>query len=91
VCIAGAKSTGHRAVSSVFVSRSSAKAVGGLREQVGGGRRDDDELGRAAEAHVRHLVGAGPDVGGDGLPGQGRPVASPTNVSAAAVGTTRTR
>jgi hypothetical protein len=49
------------------------QALRGLGEQVGGGRCDDDEVGLAAEADVRHLVGAGPDVGADRLAGQRRP------------------
>ena len=50
VCIAGANSTGHRAVSSVAVSRSSARPCDGPGQQVGGGRRDDDQVGLLADA-----------------------------------------
>ncbi len=47
--------------------------VSGTRQQVGGGGCHDDQVGRLADPHVRHLVGVGPDVGGDRLAGQGGP------------------
>jgi hypothetical protein len=56
VCIAGANSTGHRAVAG---------------QQVGGGRCDDDEVGFLADADVRHLVDVIEDAGVHGVSGQG--------------------
>ena len=73
VCIAGASTTGQRAVSSVFGQQVVGEAVGGLGQQVGGGGGDDDEVGRLADPHVRDGVDVVPGVGGGGLPGQGRP------------------
>ena len=35
--------------------------------------RDHDQVGVPADAHVRHLVGVVPDLGGDRLAGQRRP------------------
>ena len=91
VCIAGANTTGQRAVSSVLVSRSSAMPVRGLGEQVGGGRRDHDQVGVLAEAHVRHLVARRPRRrSATGWPDSAAQVGAPTNRSADAVGTTRT-
>ena len=73
VCIAGANTTGQRAVSRVLVSRSSARPCAALREQVGGRGRDHDQVGLLPDPHVRHLVHVGPHLGGDRLARRGRP------------------
>ena len=86
VCIAGANTTGQRAVSSALVSRSSAQPVRGACQQVGGGRRDEHEVGLLAEAHVRDLGDGVEDVGVHRLPDRAAQVGAPTNCSAAAVG-----
>ena len=39
------------------------QSVGGSRQQVSGGWRDDDEFGTAPDLHVRYLGGVRPDVG----------------------------
>ena len=44
------------------VSRSSARPCGGAGQQVGGGRRDHDQVGGLAEPDVGHLVHVVPDV-----------------------------
>lgn len=49
------------------------QSVGRLGEHVGGGRGDDDQVGVLADAHVRDLVDVVPDLGGDGVAGQGGP------------------
>ena len=73
VCIAGANThraaRGQQRVGEQVVG----EAVGGLGQQVGGGRRDDHQVGVLADADVRHLVDVGPDLGGDRLAGQRRP------------------
>ena len=66
------------------------QAVGGPGQQVGGGRRDDDEVGLLADPHVRHLVHVVPHSVATGLPDSAAQVAAPTNCRAAAVGTTVT-
>jgi hypothetical protein len=45
-------------------------AHGRAREQVGGGRRDDDELGVLPDAHVGHLGHVRPHVGRDRVAGE---------------------
>ena len=70
VCMAGTNTTGQVAVSSVAVSRSSARPGGRAGQQVGGGGGDDDELGLAADPDVRDLGHVVPDVGGDRVAGQ---------------------
>ena len=69
VCIAGANSTGHRAVTAW---RSAGRRPGrdGTGEQVRGSGRDDDEVGFLPDADVRHLVDVIPDAGVDGIAGQ---------------------
>src|SRR4029453_6789975 len=70
VCMAGAYTMGHRAGSSTVVRRGAGGGPGGgVGERRGGGRRHHDEVGAAAEPHVRHLVGVGPDIGCDRPPG----------------------
>ena len=49
------------------------QAVRGLGQQVGGGRRDHDEVGRLADPDVRHLVHVVQTSVGDRLAGQGGP------------------
>ena len=49
------------------------EAVGGLGQQVGGGRRDDHQVGVLPDADVRHLVDVVPDLGGDRVAGQRGP------------------
>ena len=49
------------------------EAVGRPGEQVGGGGGDDDQVGGLPDPYVRHLVDIGPDLGGDGVPGERRP------------------
>ena len=49
------------------------QAVRGPGQQVGGGRGDDDEVGRLADPDVRDLVHVVPHLGGDRLAGQRRP------------------
>ena len=71
--MAGANTTGQRAVSRVLVSRSSAQPVRGLGEQVGGGRGDHDQVGLLADPDVRDLVDVGPHLGGDRLAGERGP------------------
>ena len=73
VCIAGANTTGQRAVSRVLVSRSSARPWAALASRSAVAGRDHDQVGRLADPDVRHLVDVGPDVGGDRLAGQRRP------------------
>ena len=90
VCIAGANTTGHRAVSSVLVSRSSARPCAALasRSAVAGATTT-----RSADWPIRtcgtswtfsHTSVA------TGLPDSADQVGAPTNCSAAAVGTTVT-
>ena len=90
VCIAGAKTTGHRAVSRVLVSRSSARpwAARAIRSAVAGATTT-----RSASWPIRtwgtswtsrHTSAA------TGLPERAAQVAAPTNSSAAVVGTTVT-
>ena len=63
--IAGATSSGHSRARHSVDSRSSARAVRELREEVRRGRRDDDGVGAARNVDVAHrVVGAGlPQVG----------------------------
>ena len=49
------------------------QAVRGLGQQVGGRRRDHDQVGRLADPDVRDLVDVLPHLGGDRLAGQRRP------------------
>ena len=73
VCMAGANDHrapgGEQGVGQQVVG----EPVCGLREQVGRGRRDDDEVGGLPDAHVRHLVDRGPHLGADRLARQRRP------------------
>ena len=56
------------------------EAVRGAGQQVRGGGGDDDEVGVAAQPHVRDLVGAAPDVGRDRLAREGLPGGAPDEV-----------
>ena len=73
VCIAGREhdraAGGEQGVGEQVVGQ----AVRGLGQQVGGRRRDHDEVGLLPDPHVRHLVDVGPHVGGDRLARQRRP------------------
>ena len=73
VCIAGAKTTGQRAVSRVLVSRSSASPCAALasRSAVAGATTTTSAC--LADPDVGHGVDVGPHVGGDGLARQGGP------------------
>ena len=89
VCIAGASTTGQRAVSRVLVSRSSASPCGGLGEQVGGRRGDDDEVGLLPSRTCGTSWTSSQTSVCTGLPDSASQVGAPTNCSADAVGTTR--
>ena len=71
--IAGAISTRLSVASSSVVARSLARPCGELGDQVGGGGRDDDEVGGAGELDVAHLglVGEVEERLVDRLAGQG--------------------
>ena len=90
VCMAGAYSTGHRAVSKVAVSRSPAipAAARASRSAVAGATRT-----RSAACPIRTCGTSDTPVHTSvvtGWPDSAAQVASPTNRSASGVGTTRT-
>ena len=72
------------------VSRSSARPCGGLGQQVGGGGRDDDQVGLLAEATCGTSWTSSQTSVVTGWPDSAAQVAAPTKCSALAVGTTRT-
>ena len=67
--IAGATSVRLSVASSVVVARSSARPMRHVGDQVGGRRRDDDQVGLAREFDVAHAgsLGRGEQVGADRL------------------------
>ena len=90
VCIAGARTTGHRAVSSVLVSRSSARPCAALaiRSAVAGATTT-----RSADWPIRTCgtsCTSSHTSAETGLPDSAAHVGAPTNLRAAAVGTTVT-
>ena len=65
VCMAGAKTTGQRAVSSVLVSRSSARPCAALASRSAVAGATTTRSARLADPDVRHLVDVVPDLGRD--------------------------
>ena len=70
VCIAGANTTGHRAVSKRRGQQIVRAAHDRSRHQVSGGRRDDDEIGFLPEPDMRNLGHVGEHAGVHRVAGQ---------------------
>ena len=91
VCMAGASTTGQRAVSKRGGQQVAGHARGGAGEQVGGRGGDDDQVGASGPAgRAAPRRRAVQTSVATGSPDRAAHVGSPTNRSASAVGMTRT-